>query len=76
MKRLVQLAKKSQHEKVSFAVAEVCLEIVLEILQSGNLTAESIQSLEKITNWAYELCPREPLFQSTYSQLKQLGIYR
>ena len=72
----VILAKRSHHEKVRFAVAEVCLEIVLEILKSGNLTYESLQSLQKITQWAYELCPQEPLFQITYSQLKQLGIHR
>ena len=72
----VQLALRSQHEKVHFAVAEVCLEIVLEILQSGDLTSESIQSLPKITQWAYELCPTEPQFQAVYSQLKQLGIHR
>ena len=71
----VQVAKRSPYEKVRFAVAEVCLQIVLEILQSGNLTLESIQSLQKITQWAYELCPHEPLFQSAYSQLQQLGIY-
>ena len=71
----VQIAMRSPYEKVRFAVAEVCLQIVLEILQSGNLTIESIQSLQKITQWAYELCPHEPLFQSTYSQLQQLGIY-
>ena len=71
----VQVAKRSPYEKVHFAVAEVCLQIVLEILQSGNLTIESIQSLEKVTQWAYELCPHEPLFQSTYSQLQELGIH-
>ena len=71
----VQVAKQSCYEKVRFAVAEVCLQIVLEILQSGNLTIESVRSLEKITQWAYELCPYEPLFQSTYSQLQELGIY-
>lgn len=75
-KEAVQVARQSLHEKVRFAVAEVCLEIVLEILQSGNLTTESIKSLQQITEWAYELCPREPLFQATYSQLRQLGIYR
>lgn len=72
----VELAKRSPYEKVRFAVAEVCLQIVLEILQSGNLTIESIQSLQKITQWAYELCPHEPLFQSTYSQLQELGIHQ
>ena len=71
----VEIAKSSPYEKVRFAVAEVCLQIVLEILQSGNLTIEAIQSLQKITQWAYELCPHEPLFQSTYSQLQQLGIH-
>ena len=71
----VQIAQRSQHDKVRFAVAEVCLEIVLEILQTGDLTNESIQSLQKITGWAYSLCPREPSFQETYSHLKYLGIH-
>ena len=72
----VILARRSHYEKVRFAVAEVCLEIVLEILQSGSLTYEAIQSLQKITKWAYELCPHEPLFQTTYSQLQELGIHQ
>ncbi len=71
----VVFAKRSHYEKVRFAVAEVCLEIVLEILQSGNLTNEALQSLQKIAQWAYELCPQEPLFQTTYSQLRQLGLH-
>jgi tetratricopeptide (TPR) repeat protein len=70
----IKIAKRSRHEQVRFAVAEVCLEIVLEILQSGNLTNEAILSLAKITEWAYDLCPHEPSFQAVYSQLKQLGI--
>jgi len=71
----VVVAKRSHHDKVRFAVAEVCLEIVLEILQSDNLTNESLQSLQKITQWAYELCPSEASFQPVYNHLKHLGIY-
>ncbi|MEM8829613.1 MAG: hypothetical protein AAGE96_09690 [Cyanobacteria bacterium P01_G01_bin.19] len=71
----VRIAKRSRHEKVRLAVAEVCLEIVLEILRSGNLTNDSFSSLQKITQWAYELCPHEPSFQPVYSQLRQIGIH-
>ncbi|MCC0177080.1 hypothetical protein I4641_08830 [Waterburya agarophytonicola K14] len=71
----VSIAKKSHHEKVKFAVAEICLEVVLHILQNENLTYETIQSIQKIVQWAYELCPHEPSLQPVYNHLQQIGIY-
>ena len=71
----VIFAKSSNHEKVRFAVAEVCLEIVLHILQNESITNESLNSMQTITHWAYELCPQEPSFQPVYSHLKRLGVY-
>lgn len=72
---LVRLAKRSHHEQVRFKVAEVCLEVILQQLQNGNLSYETIQGLNKIFQWAYELCPYEPTFQPIYSQLRAIGIH-
>ena len=71
----VILAKASNHDKVRFAVAEVCLEIVLHILQTESLTNESLNSMQTIAQWAYELCPSEASFQPVYSHLRRLGVY-
>ena len=71
----VKVAKRSRHEEIRFIVAEICLEIILEQIQGGNLSYEIRQSLNQIANWAYELCPHEPEFQPIYSQLRTIGFH-
>ncbi|MDJ0745435.1 MAG: tetratricopeptide repeat protein [Xenococcaceae cyanobacterium MO_167.B27] len=70
----VRVAKSSKNQDLRFRVAEICLGIILEQLQSGNLSYESIQALNQIAQWAYELCPYEPAFQPMYRQLREIGI--
>ena len=65
----VSVAKQSRHEKVRFAVAEVCINILLENSQSHNLDFDAMYQLAK---WASELCPYEPAFMPIYSRL---GVY-
>lgn len=70
----VSVARQSKNEDIRFRVAELCLEIILKQIQSGNLSHEAIQTLNQIAQWAYELCPREPAFQPVYRQLREIGI--
>lgn len=70
----VRAAKRSSNEDVRFRLAEFCLEVIFKQIQSGNLSYETLQGLNQIAQWAYELCPYEPVFQPIYRQLRQIGI--
>lgn len=65
----VSAAKQSRHEKVRFAVAEVCINILLEGSQNHDLDFDAMYQLAQ---WASELCPYEPAFVPIYSRL---GVY-
>jgi hypothetical protein len=70
----VRAAKRSSNEDIHFRVAELCLEVIIKQIQSGDLSREAIQALNEIAQWAYELCPREPAFQPVFRQLREIGI--
>ena len=70
----VKAAKRSSNEDVRFRVAELCLEVIIKQIQSGNLSHDAIQALNEIAGWAYELCPREPAFQPVFRKLREIGI--
>lgn len=59
----VRRAKYSEHERIHFIVAEVCIDILLKGLETRELPFEVISQLGR---WAYELCPNEPAFQEVY----------
>ena len=70
----VKAAKRSSNEDIRFRVAELCLEIILKQIQSGDLSYEAVQALNNIAQWAYELCPREPSLQPVFRQLREIGL--
>lgn len=63
----VSRAKNSKHERVRFTVAEMCIDWLINGVESRKMPIELIHQLGK---WAYELCPNEPAFQEVYRELK------
>ncbi|BAY27692.1 hypothetical protein NIES2100_75170 [Calothrix sp. NIES-2100] len=63
----IKQAKSSQHESIRHYVAEFLIMTLLQGIQKKNLSLEMIQQLG---NWAYELCPEEPAFQEIFHSLK------
>lgn len=64
---LVNKARRSQHERVRFTVAEYFLEILVRAVANGNL--RDYQTIQQLGRWAYEICPHEPAFQEIYQSL-------
>lgn len=62
----VHRAKYSKHERVRFAVAEMCIDLLIKGAETRQMPSEVIHQLGK---WAYELFPYEPGFQEIYRQL-------
>ncbi|NJO98803.1 MAG: hypothetical protein HC764_24700 [Pleurocapsa sp. CRU_1_2] len=52
---------------IRFRLAEIFVDALLKGLENRSLSVEEMQQLAQ---WAYELCPREPAFQEIYSSLR------
>ena len=63
----VRLAKRSNHERIRYIVAEICLKILIKGVESRQLPLEMVHQLGR---WAKELCPYEPAFQEIYRSLR------
>ncbi|NJK58425.1 MAG: peptidase M, neutral zinc metallopeptidase site [Pleurocapsa sp. SU_5_0] len=63
----INLAKRSDNEMIRFRLAEIFVDALLKGLENRSLSVEEMQQLAQ---WAYELCPREPAFQEIYSSLR------
>lgn len=64
----VRKAKHSRHEQVRFKVAEFFIDILINGVNSGDLTNH--QTIQQLGRWAYEICPDEPAFQEVYRSLR------
>ncbi|MDJ0678142.1 MAG: peptidase M, neutral zinc metallopeptidase site [Calothrix sp. MO_167.B42] len=62
----VRCAKQSSNQRIRNVVAEICLDILIKGIQQRSLSIEVVQQLGK---WAYEICPDEPAFQEIYRSL-------
>jgi tetratricopeptide (TPR) repeat protein len=65
----VACAKRSQHERIRFVMAELCIDILLRGAEANQINPQLTRQLGQ---WAYELCPNEPAFQQLY---KLLNLY-
>jgi len=63
----VSRAKSCKHQQVRFRLAEMCIDILINGVESCKMPPEVIYQLGK---WAYELCPNEPAFRKVYLQLR------
>ena len=63
----VRSAKYSQHESIRHYVAEFFLITLVNGIKQSNFSLEFIQQLG---NWAYEICPDEPAFQEIYRNME------
>ena len=64
----VRKAKYSRNKQVSFKVAEFFIDILINAVESGDLT--NPQTIQQLGRWAYEICPDEPAFQEVYRSLR------
>lgn len=63
----IRRAKCSQHESIRHYVAEFFIMTLVKGIQDRDLSLDLIQQLGR---WAYEICPNEPAFQEIYHSLK------
>jgi hypothetical protein len=63
----IRRAKYSQHESVRHYVAQFFIMTLIQGIQDRDLSVDLIQQLGR---WAYEICPDEPTFQEIYHSLK------
>lgn len=62
----VRSAKYSQHDSIRFYIAELFIITLVNGIKERNLSLEFIQQLG---TWAYEICPDEPAFQEIYQSI-------
>ncbi|MGK7874386.1 MAG: peptidase M, neutral zinc metallopeptidase site [Xenococcaceae cyanobacterium] len=67
----VRQAKNSRHQRVRQFVAEICINILIEILKREGLDENDYTTIMQLGFWANELCPDESPFQEV---LRQLGL--
>ena len=63
----VRSAKSSQHESIRHYVAEFFIITLVNGIKQRSLTLEFVQQLG---HWAYEICPNEPAFQEIYRNIE------
>ncbi|MDF5727987.1 MAG: peptidase M, neutral zinc metallopeptidase site [Rhizonema sp. PD38] len=63
----ISLAKKSNHQRVKFKVAEFFVQILSD---SAERKLGDLQMIHKLGRFAYEICPDESAFQEIYRSLK------
>ncbi len=63
----ISLAKKSNHKRVKFKVAEF---FVQRLSNTVERRLGDLQMIHKLGRFAYEICPHEPAFQEVYRSLK------
>ncbi|MDF5722326.1 MAG: peptidase M, neutral zinc metallopeptidase site [Rhizonema sp. PD37] len=63
----ISLAKKSNHQRVKFKVAEFFVQILSD---SVGRKLGDLQMIHKLGRFAYEVCPDESAFQEIYRSLK------
>jgi hypothetical protein len=67
----INVAKRSDNEMIRFRLAEIFVDALLKGLENRSLSVEEMQQLAQ---WTYELCPHEPAFKPIFRQLK-VGSY-
>lgn len=63
----VYSAKYSEHDAIRHYIAEFFITTLIDGIKQKNLSLEFIQQLG---NWAYEICPDEPEFQEIYRNIE------
>ncbi len=62
----LRLAKQSRHQRIRYVMADLCVSIAVDGVNSGRLP---LKAAYELGTWAHQLCPDEPSFIPFYQQL-------